>query len=263
MARTVRNKTASVDSAIQAEIDKLVTEIEKADKLDHTIESASEAIEALRWTTAERIRHIVQDGKVAATTLAEEIGKTPAFVRQAASVASLYGEDEYRIADFNYNSHLELAKLKPEDRDAVVKYASEYGCSVKVAREKVKAAAAKKVVKASDDDTETKSSSGKASSSTKSRPKLSGKGGIEQLNKELRSFVGEVSELSSLIATAIKQGARLTAKEAKELTAIAETLAEAAGASTAEAPATEVAAPKATAKAAPKKVTKRVVRKAA
>jgi hypothetical protein len=250
MTTTVkRNKTANLDKAIQAEIDKLVAEVEKVDQLDHTIESASEAIEELRWTTAERCRHIVRDGKVAANTLAAEIDKTPAWVRQAVGVAELYGEDDYRLPERTYNDHLELSKLKAEDRDAVVKYADEYGTSIKTARVKVKALQAKKVAKAeaSDEEGEGKAKSASTSSS-KTRPKLSGKGGIETLNKELRRFVSDVSELSSLITTAIRQGARLDAKEAKELEAIAEAIAEAAGASQAPAPATEVAAPQASPK---------------
>lgn len=247
MATRTRNKTASASKETQEAINKLADELEKVDKLNETIETATEEIDELRWEAAENARTIVRDFKVGAPTLATEVAKTPAYIRQLVSVAELYGEPDYRLSERSFNDHLELAKLKAEDRDEVAKYASEFGCSIKVARIKVKAKKADKVAKAeggsSPASSGKSSSSSSSSSSSPSRPKLRG-GGVEQANEDLRALIKHLGPVAADIATAIKQGARLNAKEAKELTGVAESLAASAGAATAEAPATDQAKPK-------------------
>lgn len=247
-----KSAATAIPAEAQAEVDKLADELETIEKTEDQVVKYSEKVESLRWSAAERSRHLIRDLKVSPQALAKELDVTPAYVRQFATVAELYGEDDYRLSvdgeERSFNDHLELAKLAADKRDAVAKYAEDYGCSIKTARIKVAEKAKAKVAKGegADDESASKSSKGSISKDSSGPSlKLSGKGGLEKLNEEARTLVGFAAEIASSLNSAIDQGARFTEEEAAELVAIAESLAETAGRSTAEAPAAE-AAPKAT-----------------
>lgn len=254
MATTKKTTAAKLSKEQQAALDSLAESLQEADEVSVTAENLAEKVEDLRWAAAEQARALVRDLKVTPAAIAKELDVTAAYVRQLVTVAELYGEDDYRLDGRSYNDHLELSRITKDKRDAVAAYAEEYGCSIRTARTKLAEKEKSKVVK--DDDAGSSSSGSSGSSSAKINDSgvsltLSGKGGLEKLNDEVRTLIGYTSQISSSLASAVEQGARLTEEEAAELVAVAGSLVETATLATSDE----------AVEAAPKKTTGRKVRR--